>query len=110
MGELEWYASHSGFTGFVLLLENTNAGGSSTFYNLGSQSIGSQYTYALELTAGKLSVTVNGAKTIYTPDVSFVGDQFYFKCGNYDQTAAAGAITTTPYTVVENYSVVVNHQ
>jgi hypothetical protein len=109
LGELEWYANRSGYTGFVLLLEDTSAGGSSTLYNLGTQAIGSQYTYTLGLSGGILSVTVNGSTTTYTPDSSFTGGSFYFKCGNYDQTAAAGTVTTTPYTIVETYSVNVSH-
>jgi hypothetical protein len=46
----------------------------------------------------------------HKPSSSVSGNDFYFNVGNYDQTASAGPISTTHYTVVENYSVVVVHK
>jgi hypothetical protein len=69
-----------------------------------------QYTFSLALTQGVVTVTING-KSVYThnPTAATLAKSFYFKVGDYDQTAAAGAISTTPYTIVEAYSVAVVH-
>ncbi len=103
--ELEYYNDGT----FRLLLEKTSAGGSADFYTLGAQFIGNQYTFSLSLTGAILTVTVNGAKTTYTPDKSFNGAQYYFKCGAYDQSAIKGIPSITPYTIVKVYSVNVQH-
>jgi hypothetical protein len=57
-------------------------------------------------------VSINDGKTIYghKPSASILSKKFYFKCGNYDQTAISGPVTTTPYTIVENYSINVVHK
>jgi hypothetical protein len=96
---------------FRMLLENTSAGGKGVYYPLSSVAIGSQYTYTLSFTGTTITVTTNGNVYTFTPDTSFTsGDKFYFKCGNYDQTATnKGKFSTTPYTVVKNYSIVVVH-
>jgi hypothetical protein len=74
-------------------------------------SLGSRYTFILDFSKGVLTVTVNG-KQVYShkPSSAVSGNQFFFKVGNYDQTASAGPISTTPYTVVEDYSVDVVHE
>jgi hypothetical protein len=108
LGEFQWNAADSTFR---LLLENNHLGSlavppvAASFYILGTASLGSTYTFQLSMVNGQLVVAVNGMKATFTPDSSFTGDSFYFKCGNYDQTAVAGSVTTTPYTIVENYAV-----
>jgi hypothetical protein len=73
--------------------------------------LGSPYTFILDLSSGVLTVTVNG-KQVYShkPSSAVSGNNFFFKVGNYDQTASAGPISTTPYTIVEDYSVTVVHE
>jgi alginate lyase len=73
--------------------------------------LGSPYTFTLDFSSGVLTVTVNG-KQVYshTPSSAVSGNNFFFKVGNYDQTASAGPISTTPYTIVEDYSVDVVHE
>jgi Alginate lyase len=96
--------------GFKLLYEEAKGAGTST--DLGTPiALHTPYTFALALTGGELRVTVNG-KQVYTrtPSASTLAKKFYFKFGNYDQTAVAGAIGATPYTVVEVYSVRVVHE
>jgi hypothetical protein len=105
LGELQFNGNGS----MGLYLESSSSGGSGNTYSLGSQSIGKQYTYSLSLTGSTLTVTVNGAKSTYTADKSFNGAQFYFKCGNYDQTATAGTPSTKPYTVVKVYALNIQH-
>jgi hypothetical protein len=46
----------------------------------------------------------------HTLSTTILAKTFYFKCGNYEQTATVGAISTTPYSVVENYGIAVVHR
>jgi hypothetical protein len=68
------------------------------------------YSFQLSLTNGVLTVSLNGTQIYsHTPSASILSKTFYFKCGSYDQTTSSGAVTTTPYTIVENYSINVVH-
>ena len=73
--------------------------------------LNSKYTFTLALTKDELTVVVNG-KQVYShkPSADILQKKFYFKFGAYDQTATAGAVSTTAYTEVENYSAVVVHE
>jgi Alginate lyase len=95
--------------GFVLLYEE--AKGAGTPVDLGTPvALNAPYSFQLSLTNGVLTVSINGKQAFsHTPSASILANKFYFKCGNYDQTTMAGAVTTTPYTIVENYSVNVVH-
>ena len=95
--------------GFELLYEEAKGGGSETDLKT-AVALNTQYTFSLALSKGVATVSVNGTQ-VYThmPSAGTLAKSFYFKFGNYDQTAMAGAISTTPYTVVEAYSVVVVH-
>ena len=70
-----------------------------------------RYSFVLSLSNGVLTASING-KQVYsrTPSGAVSGDKFYFKFGNYDQHATGGAISTTPFTIVEAYSADVVHQ
>jgi hypothetical protein len=105
--ELE-YSSQIG--GFELLYEETKGAG--TTVDLETQvALDEPYTYALALTGGTLTVTINGNEVYtHTPSAQVAANAFYFKCGNYDQTATAGAVSTTPYSVVEINAITVVHQ
>jgi len=65
----------------------------------------------LSLTGKVAKVTING-QVVFTKSVSSAvnGNQFYFKAGNYDQSATAGSITTSPESVVEIGSAVISHK
>jgi hypothetical protein len=93
-----------------VLLESTNQGGSSNTYTVGSVTAGSTFTYELSLTGTTIAVTLNGAVKTYTMPSSFVGESFYFKVGDYDQTAVAGTPGTMPGTIVKVYALKVVHQ
>ncbi len=96
--------------GFELLYEE--ASGAGTYVNLDSPvALGVPYTSTLALSDGVLIVTINGQE-VYThiPSAAIAAKSFYFKCGNYDQTATAGAVSAVPYTVVEVYGTTVVHQ
>ncbi len=74
-----------------VLLESTNQGGSSTFHTVGTVTDGSTFTYELSLTGTTITITINGTATPLTLPSSFVGESFYFKCGDYDQTATVAS-------------------
>jgi hypothetical protein len=107
LGELQY---NSGKGGFELFYEEAKGGGSETDLKT-PIALGSKYTFTIALSQGVLSVTVNG-KQVYShaPSSGILSSTFYFKVGDYDQTATAGGISTTPRSMVENYSVVVVHE
>jgi len=96
--------------GFVLLYEE--AKGAGTVVDLQTPvAVNTPYSFQLSLTNGVLTVSINGQQVYsHTPSSSILSKNFYFKCGNYDQTTSSGAVTTTPYTIVENYSINVVHE
>ncbi len=100
----------SGAGGFKLFYEEARGQGSSVDLHA-PIALGKTYTFALALSANKLSVTVNG-KVVYThaPSSSTLKNQFFFKFGAYDQTATAGTLTSAVYTQLENYAVTVVHK
>jgi hypothetical protein len=93
-----------------VLLESTNQGGSGAIHEVGTVADGSKFTYQLSLTGTTIAISINGATASFTLPSSFVGENFYFKCGDYDQTAVAGTPGTTPGTIVKVYALAVVHQ
>lgn len=92
-----------------LLLEKTNQGGSSTTTTITNVPLGQKFTYQLKLSGKTITVKVNGTTKTFTMDDSFVGEKFYFKAGNYDQTATAGTPQTSDGTVVKFYNLKITH-
>jgi len=107
--ELEYTATPNSKGGnFKILYEE--AKGAGTYTELSTKAaLGAKFTYQLALSGGTATVSVNGSQ-VFSKKPSFSGKTFYFKCGNYDQTAASGSVSTTPYTIVELYSVSVVHK
>ena len=93
-----------------LLLESSNVGGSSTTSTIATVPLGTRFDYELSLTGSTVTVTVNKTVQTLTMDASFAGESFYFKAGNYDQSAVSGTPLTTPGTVVKFYALTVTHQ
>lgn len=93
-----------------LLLENTNEGGASTTYTIATVPLGTAFNYELSLSGTTITVTVNDTVQTFTMDSSFDGESFYFKAGNYDQSAVSGTPLTTPGTVVKFYALTLTHQ
>ena len=92
-----------------LLLENTNQGGNATDHKVGTVTIGKQFTYEMQLKGTTITVKINGVATSFTMDSSFDGETFYFKAGDYDQSATSGTPLTTPGTVVKFYALKITH-
>lgn len=93
-----------------LLLENTNQGGSSTVHGIASVVPGARFDYELGLTGTTITVKVGGAVQSFTMDASFDGERFYFKAGDYDQSAVPGAPSTSPGTIVKFYALALTHR
>jgi hypothetical protein len=95
--------------GFVLVYEEAKGAGNTIDLQTPVE-LNTQYGFQLSLTNGVLTVSINGQQVYsHTPSANILAKNFYFKCGNYDQTTTAGEVTTTPYTIVEIYSVNVLH-
>ncbi len=98
-----------GLGGFEILYEEAKGAGS--YINLGAPvALNTPYTFTLSLSNGVLTVSINGGVLYtHTPSAGVLSDSFYFKCGDYDQTAVSGTNTTVPYTEVEDTDVEVYH-
>ena len=95
--------------GFVLVYEEAKGAGNTIDLQT-PVDLNTQYDLQLSLTNGVLTVSINGQQVYsHTPSANILTKNFYFKCGNYDQTTTAGEVTTTPYTIVEIYSLNVVH-
>ncbi len=96
--------------GFVLLYEEAKGAGTTVDLQTPA-ALNTPYSFQLSLTNGVLTVSINGTQVYsQTPSANILSKEFYFKCGNYDQTTSSGTVTTTPYTIVENYSIDVVHE
>ena len=98
-------------TGVIeLMIEQTPSGGSSVSEKPGvTIPVGTNFTYSLSLTGTTITLTLNGTAYNYTMPSGFDGETFYFKAGNYDQTATSGSVSSSSYTVLEMFSLNVVH-
>lgn len=104
LGELQYSSG-----GFSLFYEEAKGAGGST--GLGNAvPLDTKYTFTMGFSKNVLTVSING-KQVYshTPSAGILGSTFYFKVGNYDQTATTGTPGTTAHSLVEVYSVDVVH-
>jgi hypothetical protein len=88
-------------SGFVAFYEKAKGAGSYT--HIGSApGLGTTFTYQLAFSAKKLTVKINGVtRWTKTPGAAGSSGAFYFKAGNYDQSAISGPVSTKPYSIVE---------
>jgi len=93
-----------------LLLESTNQGGSSTMNQIASVSLGTKFSYAMQLSGTTISITVGSTTKTFTMPSSFDGESFYFKAGDYDQSAVSGTPAATPSTIVKFYALSITHK
>jgi hypothetical protein len=95
-----------------VLVEKTNEGGNAGApQQIAEVTSGGKFTYALSLSADEIGISINGAQAFSEKLTStFVGEKFYFKWGNYDQTATKGKVSTTPGTIVKYYAHEVTHE
>jgi len=97
-------------TGLKLFYEESKGNGETPVDLKTPIAMNTKYTFTLGYSNKVLTVNVNG-KQVYTrtPSSAVSGKTFFFKVGNYDQTASPGTPNTTPYTQVVVYSVAVSH-
>jgi hypothetical protein len=97
--------------GFKVFYEEVKGSGSYPTQTTAYVAMNTAYTYQLALNNGVAKVTING-QVVFTHTLSSTvsGDQFYFKAGNYDQSATAGSVSTTPYSIIEIGSAVIVHE
>lgn len=103
--ELQYSASGT----VKLFLEDTNQGGSGSTTTITTVPLGTQFSYQMSLKGSTITVKVNGTTKTFTMDSSFNGESFYFKAGNYDQSATSGSPQTSPGTVVKFYALKITH-
>jgi hypothetical protein len=102
---------YSGSGNFEMLYEEQKGGGGGLIDLKTPVALDTQYSFTLSLSDGVLTVSINGKQVHQQmPSAATQMQHFYFKFGNYDQTATAGAISNTPYTIVEAYSAAVVHK
>jgi hypothetical protein len=95
---------------FEVLYEEAKGGGSYT-KTTATAALGADYTFVLSLSSGQLVISIdNTAVFTMKPSAAVSGNHFYFKAGDYDQTATSGATSTVPYSLVENSTIQIVHQ
>ena len=93
-----------------LFLENSNQGGQGGPTTvITTVPVGQKFSYKMTYVGNTITVTVNGVTKTFTSDPSFNGEKFFFKAGNYNQSATAGTPQTTDGTVVKFYSLSTTH-
>ena len=68
--------------------------------------LGVHWTYVINVSGGKVNLTVNGSETHYSIPASFDAYDMYFKAGDYNQSASS---STTNGAKVKFYSLTVSH-
>jgi hypothetical protein len=58
---------------------------------------------------GRMRCAANNVTRTFPLPASFIGESFYFKAGDYDQTAVEGEPLTTVSTVVQFYALSIKH-
>jgi hypothetical protein len=97
-------------SGMKLFYEESKGNGESPVDLKTAIPMNTKYTFAISYSKGLLTVKLNGTQVYSrTPSSAVSGKKFFFKFGNYDQTANPGTPNTKPYTQVEVYSVDVTH-
>jgi alginate lyase len=85
--------------------ENSPAGGQ-TLHKVGNVSVGTQWSYVINVTGNKINLTVNGSKTSYSIPSSFNPYKQYFKAGSYNQSSSS---STSNGAKVKFYALNINH-
>jgi hypothetical protein len=100
---LELYYGSSG--DITLGTENSPSGGQ-TLHSVGHVAMGTQWSYVIAISGGRISLTVNGSTTSYAIPSSFNAYHQYFKAGDYNQSASS---STSNGAKVKFYALTVSH-
>ena len=103
----------------VAAVEATPAGGNEVQTTVATVPLGTQFTYYIGIQVPPsgpptLFVDINNTATYFQQNLStaFAAESFYFKAGDYDQTATSGTLPTSyngTGTIVKLYSLQVKH-
>jgi hypothetical protein len=106
LGELQYSTSHK----FSLYYEEAKSAGAPNDLKT-TVDLNTRYTFVMAMTDGKFTISINGKQVFNrTPGSGVLGNNFYFKFGNYDQGTSDGTPSTTVHSIVEVYKVDVVHQ
>ncbi|MDB5887650.1 MAG: hypothetical protein JWM03_522 [Rhodocyclales bacterium] len=76
---------------------------------IASAALGTKFTYSMQLSGTTITIKVGSTTKTFTMDSSFNGESFYFKAGDYDQSAVSGTPATTASTIVKFYALSISH-
>jgi hypothetical protein len=97
-----YYASNGNLT---LGTENSPAGGQ-TPHVVGNVPLGTQWSYLIAISGGRINLTINGTTTSYAIPSSFNQYHQYFKAGDYNQSSSS---STSNGAKVKFYALTVSH-
>jgi hypothetical protein len=100
---LELYYAPNG--DIALGTENSPAGGQ-TRHAVGHVALGTQWSYVIAISGGRISLTINGSTTSYSIPSSFNPYHQYFKAGDYNQSSSS---STSNGAKVKFYALTVAH-
>lgn len=100
---LELYYAPNG--AITLGTENSPAGGQ-TRHPVGSVPLGTQWSYVIAISGGRINLTINGSTTSYSIPSSFNAYHQYFKAGDYNQSSSS---STSNGAKVKFYALSVSH-
>jgi hypothetical protein len=100
---LELYYASNG--DIALGTENSPAGGQ-TRHPVGHVALGTQWSYVIAISGGRINLTINGTTTSYAIPSSFNQYRQYFKAGDYNQSSSS---STTNGAKVKFYALTVSH-
>eukprot|EP00808_Paulinella_micropora_P030860 g52455.t1 len=94
-----------------LYMANSNEGGAGgVTTTISNVPVGTKFSYSLKYSANKVTATVNGTSKTFTANSSFKNtNAFYFKAGNYAQSATIGSPTTSEFVTVKFYALSTSH-
>jgi len=85
--------------------ENSPDGGQ-TLHSVGNVSLGTKWSYVIQVSGNTIKLTINGTATSYSIPSSFNAYKQYFKAGSYNQSSSS---STTNGAKVKFYSLTVSH-
>jgi hypothetical protein len=100
---LELYYASNG--DIALGTENSPAGGQ-TRHPVGHVALGTQWSYVIAISGGRINLTINATTTSYAIPSSFNQYRQYFKAGDYNQSSSS---STTNGAKVKFYALTVSH-
>jgi hypothetical protein len=100
---LELYYAPNG--NITLGTENSPDGGQ-TLHSVGNVALGTQWSYVIAISGGRINLTINGTTTSYSIPSSFNQYHQYFKAGDYNQSSST---STSNGAKVKFYALNVSH-